>query len=29
MPGLMFQNYGETLSEQQINDLVAFLLTQK
>ncbi|HSM72804.1 MAG TPA: c-type cytochrome [Anaerolineales bacterium] len=29
MPGLMFQNYGETLSEQQINDLVAFLLTQE
>lgn len=29
MPGLMFQNYGESLSEQQINDLVAFLLTQK
>lgn len=28
-PGLMFQNYGKTLSEQQINDLVAFLLTQE
>jgi mono/diheme cytochrome c family protein len=28
-PRLMFQNYGETLSEQQINDLVAFLLTQE
>jgi cytochrome c551/c552 len=28
-PRLMFQNYGETLSEQQIDDLVAFLLTQK
>lgn len=29
IPGLMFQKYGETLSEQQINELVAFLLTQK
>jgi hypothetical protein len=28
MPGLMLQTYGEILSEEQINSLVAFLLTQ-
>lgn len=28
MPGLMPQDYGSTLSIQQIDDLVAFLLTQ-
>lgn len=28
-PGLMFQDYGDRLSQEQINDLVAFLLTQK
>lgn len=27
--GLMYQRYGKDLSQQQINDLVAFLLTQK
>lgn len=27
-PGLMFQDYGDTLSAQQIDDLVAFLMTQ-
>lgn len=27
-PGLMFQDYGDTLSGQQIDDIVAFLLTQ-
>lgn len=28
-PGLMFQDYKKKLSEKQINDLVAFLMTQK
>lgn len=28
VPGLMFQGYGEKLSTQQINDLVAFLMQQ-
>lgn len=28
MPDLMFQDYGDKLSVQQIDDLVAFLLTQ-
>jgi cytochrome c551/c552 len=27
--GVMYQNYGQDLSEQQIDDLVAFLLTLK
>jgi cytochrome c551/c552 len=27
--GVMYQNYGEELTNTQINDLVAFLLTQK
>lgn len=27
--GVMYQNYGKDLSEQEINDLVAFLLTLK
>jgi cytochrome c551/c552 len=27
--GVMYQNYGDDLSEQDIDDLVAFLLTQK
>lgn len=27
--GIMYQNYGKELTEQQIADLVAFLLTQK
>ncbi len=26
--GMMFQDYGDTLSAQQIDDLVAFLMTQ-
>lgn len=26
-PGLMYQKYGEDLTDQQINDLVAYLLT--
>jgi nitric oxide reductase subunit C len=28
-PGLMYQAYGQELSEQQVNDLVAFMLTLK
>jgi len=28
-PGVMYQNYGTDLTEQQINDIVAFLMTQK
>jgi mono/diheme cytochrome c family protein len=28
-PGVMYQNYGTDLTEQQINDLVAFLMSQK
>ena len=28
-PGVMYQNYGKDLSEQEINDLVAYLLTLK
>jgi len=28
-PGLMFQDYGEKLSAQQLDDLVAFLMTQE
>ncbi|RMG94312.1 MAG: cytochrome c [Chloroflexi bacterium] len=28
-PGIMYPNYGNELSEQDINDLVAFLLTLK
>ena len=27
--GVMYQNYGTDLSEQEVNDLVAFLLNQK
>jgi cytochrome c551/c552 len=27
--GIMYQNYEQGLTDQQINDLVAFLLTQK
>jgi hypothetical protein len=27
--GIMYQNYGKDLSEQEINDLVAYLLTLK
>ncbi len=27
--GVMYQNYGQDLSKQQIDDLVAFLLTLK
>lgn len=28
MADLMFQDYGDTLSTQQVDDLVAFLMTQ-
>lgn len=28
-PGIMYQNYGEDLTEQEINDLVAYMLTLK
>lgn len=28
-PGVMFQDYAEVLTEQQVEDLVAFLLTQR
>jgi mono/diheme cytochrome c family protein len=28
-PGVMYQNYGKDLSEQEINDIVAYLLTLK
>ncbi len=28
-PGVMYQNYGNDLTEQEIDDLVAFLLTLK
>ncbi|HLA96969.1 MAG TPA: cytochrome c [Anaerolineales bacterium] len=28
-PGIMYQEFGEDLSEQEINDLVAFMLTLK
>lgn len=28
-PGVMYQNYGKDLTEQQINDLVAYMLTLK
>jgi len=27
--GVMYQNYGKDLTEQEINDLVAYLLTLK
>ena len=28
-PGVMYQNYGKDLTEQEINDLVAYLMTLK
>jgi len=28
-PGIMYQNFGKDLSEQEINDLVAYMLTLK
>jgi len=28
-PGIMYQRFGEDLTEQEINDLVAFMLTLK
>ena len=28
-PGIMYQNYGEDLTEQEINDLVAYMLALK
>jgi cytochrome c553 len=29
VPGVMYQNYGKDLSEQEINDIVAYLLSLK